>query len=100
MIQRPTQPASIASMAARICPQCRTRVDERRAQGSPYCLSCGAPLGTPPPTGFGKPPAKGSALPWILGGIALVLLLGFGAVVLVIVAVANAEPDTPVPKPG
>lgn len=83
-------------MAARICPQCRTRVDERRAKASPYCLSCGFSLGTPA-TGFGKPPAKGSALPWILGGIGVVILLGFGAVVLVIVAVANAEPDPPVP---
>jgi hypothetical protein len=83
-------------MAARICPQCRTRVDERRAKTSPYCLSCGSPLGTPPPMAFGKPPAKGSALPWILGGIGIVLLLGFGAVVLVVVAVANAAPD---PKP-
>jgi hypothetical protein len=83
-------------MAARICPQCRTRVDERRARTSPYCLSCGAPLGTPPPTGFGKLPAKGSALPWILGGIGIVLVLGFGAVVLIVIAVANAKPK---PKP-
>ncbi|HSO33349.1 MAG TPA: hypothetical protein VLT33_12535 [Labilithrix sp.] len=86
-------------MAARICPQCRTRVDERRAQGSPYCLSCGAPLGTPPPTGFGKPPVKGSALPWILGGVGVVLLLGIGGVVVVVIAVANAAPDKPVPTP-
>jgi hypothetical protein len=82
-------------MAARICPQCRTRVDERRAKTSPYCLSCGSPLGTPPPIGFGKP-AKGSALPWILGGIGVVVLLGFGVVVFIIIAVANAEPDPPV----
>jgi len=86
-------------MAARICPQCRTRVDERRAKTSPYCLSCGFALGTPG-TGFGKPAAKGSALPWILGGIGVVILLGFGAVVLVIVAVANAEPDPPTPVPA
>lgn len=84
-------------MAARICPQCRTRVDERRAKTSPYCLSCGAPLGGPSPTGFGKPPAKGSALPWILGGIGVVVLLGFGAVVLLILAVANADPEPAVP---
>lgn len=85
-------------MAARICPQCRTRVDERRAKTSPYCLSCGFALGTQA-TGFGKPPAKSSALPWILGGIGIVLLLAFGAVVLVVIAVANAEPDPPVPVP-
>ena len=80
-------------MAARICPQCRTRVDERRAKTSPYCLSCGAPLGTPNATGFGKPSGKSSALPWILGGIGVFLLLGFGAVVLVIIALANSEPE-------
>jgi len=80
-------------MAARICPRCRTRVDERRAKTSPYCLSCGAPLGTPPPTGFGKPPGKSSALPWILGGIGVFLLLGFGAVVVIIIALANSDTD-------
>lgn len=83
-------------MAARICPQCRTRVDERRAKTSPYCLSCGSPLGGPSPSNFGKPPSKGSALPWILGGIGIVVLLGFGAVVLLIIAVANAGPEPPV----
>ena len=86
-------------MAARICPQCRTRVDERRAAGSPYCLSCGAPLGTPPPAGFGKPPAKGSALPWILGGVGLFMVLGIGGVVLFLIAVANAAPEKPTPTP-
>jgi hypothetical protein len=86
-------------MAARICPQCRTRVDERRAAGSPYCLSCGAPLGTPPPAGFGKQPAKGSALPWILGGIGLFLLVAIGGVVVLVIAVANAEPEKRTPAP-
>ena len=86
-------------MAARICPQCRTRVDERRAAGSPYCLSCGAPLGTPPPAGFGKAPAKGSALPWILGGIGLFLLVAIGGVVVLVIAVANAAPEKPTPTP-
>ena len=86
-------------MAARICPHCRTRVDERRAAGSPYCLSCGAPLGTPAPAGFGKPPARGSALPWILGGIGLFLVVAIGGVVLLVIAVANAEPDRRTPTP-
>ena len=86
-------------MAARICPRCRTRVDERRAAGSPYCLSCGAPLGTPSPAGFGKQAAKGSALPWILGGIGLFLLVGIGGVVVLLIAVANAAPEKPTPTP-
>jgi len=86
-------------MPARICPRCRTRVDERRAQGSPYCLSCGAPLGTPPPTASGKQPGKGSALPWILGAIGVVVVLGLGGVVLLVIAVANAEPEKPTPTP-
>jgi hypothetical protein len=86
-------------MAARICPRCSTRVDERRARTSPFCLSCGAPLG-PAPSGpsatfAGKAPGAGggSALPWILGGIAAVVLLGFGAVVIILVAAAgDSEP--------
>ena len=86
-------------MAARICPHCRTRVDERRAAGSPYCLSCGAPLGTPPPAGFGKQAAKGSALPWVLGGIGLFLLVGIGGVVVLLIAVANAAPEKRTPTP-
>jgi len=84
-------------MGARICPRCSTRVDERRARTSPYCLSCGAPLGPAPSATFaGKAPGAGggSSLPWILGGIAAVVLLGFGAVVIVLVAAASsAEPD-------
>lgn len=85
-------------MPARICPRCRTRVDERRAQGSPYCLSCGAPLGTPPPAASGKH-AKGSALPWILGGIGVFVVVGIGGVVLLVIAVANAEPEKRTPSP-
>jgi hypothetical protein len=80
---------------ARICPQCRTRVDERRARTSPYCLSCGAALGTAGTTGFGKKAGGGSALPWILGGIGAVLLLGFVGVIVMIVAVAESPPDLP-----
>jgi len=84
-------------MGARICPRCSTRVDERRARTSPYCLSCGTPLGQSPSATFaGKQPGAGggSSLPWILGGIAAVVRLGFGAVVIVIVvAASSAEPD-------
>ena len=84
-------------MGARICPRCSTRVDERRARTSPFCLSCGAPLGAPPSATFAGKQAGGgggSPLPWILGGIAAVVLLGFGAVVVVLVAAAgSAEPD-------
>ncbi|MBX3188744.1 MAG: hypothetical protein KF819_17130 [Labilithrix sp.] len=76
---------------ARICPRCGTRVDERRARGSPYCLSCGAPLGT---TGAQKA-RGGSALPWILGGGAVLLFLGAIAVVGVVVAVSSASADRP-----
>jgi hypothetical protein len=79
-------------VGARICPQCGTRVDERRARASPYCLSCGAPLGTAPPVGFGKKAGGGSSLPWILGGIAAFVGLGVVAVVVLLVAVAEGEP--------
>lgn len=80
-------------MAARICPRCSTRVDERRARTSPFCLSCGAPLGAPSPTFGGKPAPTGSALPWILGGVALVFLLGLAGIVAVVAIVANAAPE-------
>ena len=73
-------------------------MDERRAKSSPYCLSCGSPLGTPPPAGFGKQAAKGSVLPWILGGIGVFLLLGIGAVIVLIVLLSDADPD-PTPAP-
>jgi len=81
---------------ARICPRCATRVDERRAKGSLYCLTCGAPLGTPPPIiGAAKKQGGGSsALPWVLGGLALFLLLGTCGVGAIVVAAANSEPDT------
>ena len=88
-------------MGARICPRCSTRVDERRARTSPYCLSCGAPLGPSSSSTFaGKAPgaAGGSALPWIIGGIAAVVLLVFGGIVIVVVVVASAaEPDPVLP---
>lgn len=84
-------------MGARICPRCSTRVDERRARTSPFCLSCGAPLGPSASSTFaGKAPgaAGGSSLPWIVGGIAAVVVLGFGAVVIVLVAAAgSADPE-------
>jgi hypothetical protein len=79
-------------VGARICPQCGTRVDERRARASPYCLSCGAHLGTAPPVGFGKKAGGGSSLPWILGGIAAFVGLGVVAVVVLLVAVAEGDP--------
>jgi hypothetical protein len=87
-------------MGARICPRCSTRVDERRARTSPFCLSCGAPLGASPSATFaGKAPGAGggSSLPWILGGIAAVVLLGFGAVVVVLVAAASSADPEPTP---
>jgi hypothetical protein len=83
-------------MGARICPRCSTRVDERRAKTSPYCLSCGAPLGTPPPTTFaGKQPGggAGSALPWILGAVGLAVLLGFGGCLALIAIGSSASSD-------
>jgi hypothetical protein len=93
-------------MGARICPGCATRVDERRAKTSPYCLRCGAALGPPAPsetgrsgTFAGKQPGGGggSALPWILGGIGVVVLLGVGGVVALIAVVSsNADPEPPV----
>jgi hypothetical protein len=94
------------AMGARICPGCGTRVDERRAKTSPYCLRCGAPLGPPAPSDGGrsstfasKQPGAGggSALPWILGGIGVVVLLGLGGVVALIAVVSsNADPEPPV----
>jgi hypothetical protein len=93
-------------MGARICPGCATRVDERRAKTSPYCLRCGAPLGPPAPSDGGrsstfasKQPGAGggSALPWIFGGIGVVVLLGLGGVVALIAVVSsNADPAPPV----
>jgi hypothetical protein len=92
-------------MGARICPGCATRVDERRAKTSPYCLRCGAPLGPPSPSDGGrsstfasKQPGAGggSALPWIFGGIGIVVLLGLGGVVaLVAVVGSSADPEPP-----
>lgn len=92
-------------MGARICPGCATRVDERRAKTSPFCLRCGAPLGPPSPSDGGRsstfaskhPGAgSGSPLPWILGGIGLVVLLGLGGVIALIAVVASkVEPDPP-----
>ena len=85
-------------MGARICPRCATRVDERRAKASPYCLSCGAPLGAPPPTFSGKPQkAGGSPLGWILGGIGVFVLLGVVGVVILIAAAGDPDPPKPAP---
>ena len=102
----PAVALSSCPMGARICPGCATRVDERRAKTSPYCLRCGAPLGPPAPMDGGRsstfaskqPGAGGSSpLPWILGAIGLVVLLGVGAVIALIAVVAsNADPDPPV----
>lgn len=85
---------------ARICPRCATRVDERQARGSLTCLRCGAPLGsgTVSPVGLaGKPAKSGSALPWILGGVAVVLVLGTCGIGAVVVAASGGEED---PKPA
>ena len=92
-------------MGARICPGCATRVDERRAKASPCCLRCGAPLGPPSPADGGRrstfaPKQAGSgtsALPWILGGVALLVVVGLGGVVALIAVVGSrAPPDAPV----
>lgn len=73
------------SQGARICPHCKRRVDERRAKGLAYCLSCGQPLAgfaatsappslrasaTPPPSQYGTPPPSqyGGAPPSQYGG--------------------------------
>src|SRR4051794_8445082 len=79
-------------MGARICPRCSTRVDERRAKTSPFCLSCGAPLGAPSPTFSGKSPvAGGSALPWILGIVGVLILLGIGGVIVLVVVSSGGD---------
>ena len=70
------------TQGARICPHCKRRVDERRAKGLAYCLSCGQPLagfaatsappslrgGTPPPSQYGVPPSQYGAPPSQYGG--------------------------------
>ena len=78
---------------ARICPRCATRVDERAARGSLYCLRCGAPLGTPPPMSYGTTAAakSGSPLPWILGAIGLVAVLGTCGVGVLVVAASSSD---------
>lgn len=84
-------------MGARICPGCATRVDERRAKASPCCLRCGTPLGPPSPADGGRsstfaPKQAGSgtsALPWILGGVALLVVVGLGGVVALIAVVGS-----------
>ncbi len=66
---------------------------------SPFCLSCGAPLGSQTPTFAGKPASGGSALPWILGGIALLVLLALGVVVAgVVIAASHVEPEPAPPS--
>jgi hypothetical protein len=75
---------------ARICPRCSARVDERRARTSPYCLSCGSPLGAPSTPFAGKKAGGSSALPWILGAVALVALLVLGGAVALIAVVVGA----------
>ena len=92
-------------MGARICPGCATRVDERRAKASPRCLRCGTPLGPPSPADGGRsstfaPKQAGSgtsALPWILGGVALLVVVVLGGVVALIAVVGSrATPGAPV----
>jgi len=81
---------------ARICPRCRERVDERRARGTLYCLSCGAPLGTPPPLSTGKPKGSSAGI-WIALAVGLVLLLGLGGAG-VAVWLASQEEEPPAKK--
>jgi hypothetical protein len=64
---------------ARICPRCRMRVDERRARGALHCLSCGAPLGMPPPFATNRSGGS-STVVWIVVGV-VVLLLASGVAV-------------------
>lgn len=40
-------------MAARICPHCKRRVDERVSKGLAVCLACGKPLDAPPQGSYG-----------------------------------------------
>lgn len=53
--------------------------------------------GSPSPTFAGKAPAGGgkSALPWILGGLGLFLVVGVGAVTLVLLASSSDDPPKP-----
>lgn len=47
-------------MAARICPNCKRRVDERVSKGLAVCLSCGASLDAPPRVSLSSaPPVMG-----------------------------------------
>ncbi len=85
---------------ARICPRCATRVDERQARGSPVCLRCGAPLGTGPVPAVAKGAKSGSALPWILGGVAIVALLGTCGTGGTLGAPPRDRPPTPTAPPG
>lgn len=85
---------------ARICPRCATRVDERMARGSPYCMRCGAQLGSGAVQAVGlsgKPAKSGSALPWILGGVAVVALLGTCGVGALVLAASGEDEPKPVP---
>jgi len=97
-------------MGARICPRCATRVDERRAKASPFCLSCGAPLApnaaptNAGPTFSGKVAGAGGGggghgppVGLIIGIIAGVILLGLGAVVVLLVLLSRSSTPEPTP---
>jgi hypothetical protein len=86
--------------APRLCPRCGTPVDERRARGLPYCLQCGAPLGS----GFGmkaanvgEPARAGGTSPlvWILlGGGIFIVVVGLGVVAFLVLVVRSAPEPT------
>lgn len=86
---------SSGSMAARLCPRCASRVDERRARTVPYCPSCGAALPFSVTTTL---PKKGAALPWIVAVGGVLFFLGVG-VAVALVAYAKKAPE-PVASSG
>src|SRR4051812_33742871 len=84
--------------APRLCPRCGTPVDERRARGLPYCLQCGAPLGSGLGMQAAQPVRAGGTSPilWILLGGGIFALLGGIGIILFVVLAASAPPEAPV----
>src|SRR4051794_39912939 len=89
-------------LGARLCPRCGTRVDERRGEVSPYCLSCGQPLNDRPsmatappygaPIGAMPPKPSSSAVPWVIALLCFFCLL-VGVGIAVVLVRANAARD-------
>ena len=50
-------------MAARICPNCKRRVDERVSKGLAVCLSCGSSLDAPPRVSLSSAPPMSGPVP-------------------------------------